>query len=90
MTEQQRLINENVQERLRALESQQQLMTAFFYGLIETHPDPAQLKQALIACSEAMIGNANAQPLPDDWISGLIEFRQLLLTWLDRRIAGKG
>lgn len=90
MSEQQQLINDNVQERLRSLESQQQLMTAFFYGLIETHPDPAQLKQALTECSERMIASANAQPLPDDWIAGLIEYRQVLLNWIDRRIASKG
>ena len=86
MNDQQKLINDNVQERLRSLESQQQLMTAFFYGLIETHPDPAQLKQSLIQCSEYMIANANAQPLPDDWIAQLIEYRQVLLNWIERRI----
>ncbi|MDO8941517.1 MAG: hypothetical protein Q7U98_20350 [Methylicorpusculum sp.] len=89
MAEQQNLINDNVQERLRSLESQQQLMTAFFYGLIETHPEPEQLKRALTECSERMIASANAQPLPDDWLAGLIEFRQVLLSWLDRRIERK-
>jgi hypothetical protein len=84
---QQAAINENVQERLRALECQQQIMTAFFYGVIETHPQPEQLKQLLMECSEMQIANANAKPIPDDWIRQAIGYRQVLLHWLDRRIA---
>lgn len=88
MGENQDLINANVQERLRALECQQQIMTAFFYGLIESYPEPEQLKRLFVECSEIQIANANAKPIHDDWIRQAIEYRNVLLHWIDRKIAG--
>jgi hypothetical protein len=83
MSDQQDLINANVQERLRTLECQQQIITAFFYAAIETHPAPDELKRRFVECSERIIANSAAKPIPDDWLTQSIRYRDMLLQWID-------
>lgn len=87
MSENQDLINNNVQERLRALECQQQMITAFFYAAIETHPAPDQLKQCFVESSERLIATSIDKPLPDDWLRQSIGYRDMLVLLIDNKIA---
>ncbi|MGZ4957421.1 MAG: hypothetical protein ACXWAT_11055 [Methylobacter sp.] len=89
MSENQDLINTNVQERLRALECQQQIMTAFFYAVIATHPEPEQLKRVFFEGSERIISSSMNKPLPDDWLRQAIDYRDMLMHGIDRKIAGE-
>ena len=86
MSENQDLINDNVQERLRDLEVQQQVMTAFFYAVIETHSSPAELKDRFVLASEHIIASSVHKPLPDAWLRQLNTYRNVLVQWCDKRI----
>lgn len=79
-------INLNVQERLRDLEAQQQIMTAFFYAVIETHPSPAELKDKFALASEQVIASSIHKPLPDSWLRQLSTYRNVLDGLLDQNI----
>lgn len=79
MSENQDSINNNVQERLRDLEAQQQIMTAFFYALIETHPSPAELKDKFVLATEHIIASSVHKPLPDTWLRQLNAYREVLV-----------
>ena len=79
-------INLNVQERLRDLEAQQQIITAFIYAAIETHPTPVALKDKFALASEHIIASSIDKPLPDTWLRQLSAYRNVLDKWFDERI----
>ncbi len=89
MNENQDLINTNVQERLCKLECEQQIMTAFFYAVIATHPEPEQLKPVFFEGSERIIASNMSKALPDAWLRQSIDYRDMLMHGIDRKIAGK-
>jgi len=77
-------INHNVQERLRALEAQQQVTMAFLVSIIETHPNRAALQQQFSLHGESLLANWSESLLPEDWIDAGAAFRKVLVLAFDR------
>ena len=77
-------LNENIQERLRALEAQQQVFFALLAGMIETHPKPEALRKQFGFHFETLHAGWLNKPLADDWIDAGVAVRQALDDTFDR------
>lgn len=61
-------VNDNVQERLREISANQQVMVAFLVALIETHPNPAALRKQFGFHYETLHAGWLNKPLAEDWL----------------------
>lgn len=77
MTKQDEL-NENVQERLRAAEANQQVFFALLAGIIETHPDRAALRKRFAFHYETLHAGWLNKPLAEDWLDAAAALHQAL------------
>ncbi|WP_019561731.1 hypothetical protein [Caldimonas manganoxidans] len=74
----QKAINLNVQQRLRALEAQMQVLVPFCIALIETHPDRDRLRQRFAFHAETLKARALNSAIADDFLTELDRLRQVL------------
>lgn len=76
----QKAINLNVQQRLRALEAQMQVLVPFCIALIETHPDRdrLRLRQRFAFHAETLKARALNSAIADDFLTELDRLRQVL------------
>ncbi len=80
----QKQINLNVQERLRNLESSQEIISAFLFAVCETHQDKNLLRDTFLLRSEILISRMLSRELPDDYIDLATSYRKALLHALDQ------
>ncbi|WP_089083898.1 hypothetical protein [Aquitalea magnusonii] len=79
MSNQQDAINLNVQERLRTLEVQQQVMTSLLISLLSTHSNPSAAKKVFQISSEHLVSNWLSSALQESWIEQGVAYRDMLL-----------
>lgn len=77
-------VNDNVQERLRALAANQQVMVALMVALIETHPNPAALRKQFGFHYETLHAGWLNSELYDDWIDAAAAVHRALDESFDR------
>ena len=77
-------INDNIQERLRALEAQQQVFCTFAVSLAETHPRPEAIRQQFAFHYETLHGRWLNSEISDDWIDAADALRRVLDSAFDR------
>jgi hypothetical protein len=77
-------INENIQERLRALEAQQQVFFALLAGIIETHPKPEVLRKQFAFHFETIHSVWLNNPLAEDWIDAGVALHKAIDGTFDR------
>lgn len=77
-------INDNVQERLRGISANQQVMVAFLVALIETHPNPAALRKQFGFHYETLHAGWLNSELAEDWLDEAAALRRALDSAFDR------
>ncbi len=68
MDERQLQINQNVQERLRALEAASLIDMAVISALIAAHPKPMALRETIEQSAQRLISNALNTGVQDDFV----------------------
>lgn len=86
MENNQHQINLKLQERLRALEAQQQINLALLVALISTHPERAATRKVFSQGTERLASLWLSSPIQEDWIDQGISYRDLLLQYFDQPI----
>lgn len=71
-------VNDNVQERLRAVEARQQVFFALMAALIETHPDGAALRKRFAFHYETLHAGWLTRPLAEDWLDAAAALHKAL------------
>ena len=71
-------INHNIQERLRALEGQQQVMVTLLVAMIETHPRPEALRQQFAFHYETLHGRWLNSSLAEHFLDSSYALRRVL------------
>lgn len=77
-------INDNIQERLRALEAQNQVFCALVVSMIETHPRPDALRKQFDFHFESLNSRWLNSQISEDWIDAANLLRQALSSAFDR------
>lgn len=77
-------LNDNVQERLRALAANQQVMVALLVALIETHPKPAAWRRQYRLHYETLLAGWLNTPLAEDWLDEAAALHRALDGAFDR------
>lgn len=73
-----------MQQRLRALAANQQVMVAFLVALIETHPDPVALRKQFGFHYETLHAGWLNLPLSEDWLDEAAALQRALDEAFDR------
>lgn len=77
-------INDNVQERLRALEAQQQVFCSLLVAMIETHPRPDELRKQFSLHFETLNSGWLNSQLAEDWLDAGVALQRALDGAFDR------
>lgn len=77
-------INDNIQERLRALEEQQQVFCAIAVALIETHPRPEAAREQFAYHFETLHSRWLNSQIAEDWIDAGAALQRALDGAFDR------
>lgn len=77
-------VNVNVQERLRTIEANGQVLAALLVAAIETHPEPDKLRQQFNYHYETLNGGWLNSALPEDWLDAAAELHKVLDGAFDR------
>lgn len=77
-------VNANVQDRLRTLEAEGQVMVTLLVAAIETHPEPDKLRQQFAHHYETLHGRWLNSVLPEDWLDAGAELHRVLDGSFDR------
>ena len=78
-------INANVQDRLRTLEAEGQVMVTLLVAAIETHPEPDKLRQQFAYHYETLHGRwLNNSQLPEEWLDAAAALHKVLDRSFDR------
>lgn len=86
MENNQQQINLNVQDRLRALEAQQQINLALLVAFISTHPERTATRKVFSQGTERLASLWLSSPIQEDWIEQGVAYRDMLLQWFDQTI----
>ena len=87
MEDVQQQLNLNVQERLRALEAQQQVNLVLLMALISTHPNRKDAERIFVEGTERIVSRWLSSQLQEDWIDAGVQYRALLLQVFEQPIS---
>ncbi|MCK6396037.1 hypothetical protein [Zoogloea sp.] len=77
-------LNDQIQERLRALQADIQVLVAFSIGVIETHPDREKLRKQFAFHYETLHGRWLNSEIAEDFLTEAAAIRDVLDSSFER------